>query len=77
MLRPGLGLLLASARGIRPRLPRIYLPSHTRIAPMATVNTFAERFFADKAAPLCSLEVSKAFSQLRYVSGMLVRHMSQ
>ena len=36
-----------------------------------TAAIYADRFLADRAPPLCSLDVSKSFAQLRFVKPIL------
>lgn len=45
---------------------RSQLTSNSRTI-MASANANAERFFADRASPLCSMDIGKSFGQLRSV----------
>lgn len=68
MLRAG-QRTLAHARWTQTSLYRPashrYIPKSRTMATSAAIQ--AERFFADRAAPICSLEIAKSFALLRYV----------
>ncbi|THU97856.1 aflatoxin-detoxifizyme [Dendrothele bispora CBS 962.96] len=44
---------------------------------MATINLAQERYFADRAAPLCGLDISKSFAQLSSKEKFYTHHITQ
>lgn len=53
-----------AARGsYRNRAPSL----HTLTRHMSSAAIYVDRFLADRAPPLCSLDVNKSFAQLRFV----------
>src|SRR5688572_11705365 len=57
---------ISSARSLSP-LSLIRSQLYPKTRSMAGVSVHAERFLADKDAPLCSLSVADSFNQLRYI----------
>lgn len=48
-----------------PAVHRVHPTTYIRIpAPRTMANLAADRFYADRSAPLCSLDVAKSFAQL-------------
>lgn len=74
MLRSGIARLLtgyrrsgSSNRSSSSRSVSVY-PSISPLKTRAMASLADERYLADKAAPICKVEISKAFSQLTFVS---------
>lgn len=51
-----------------PRIPSYPLRNSIYLGTRNMANLAAERFLADRSAPLCSLDVSKTFGQLTCVA---------
>ncbi|KAJ4464816.1 aflatoxin-detoxifizyme [Lentinula lateritia] len=72
-------------RGLRPRAiyNGLHYPLSSSQKPnlrknfMASANAHSERFLADRAAPLCSLDISKTFAQLSSQEKKYTHHISE